>query len=52
MSRTVIDFSKKEDYMEMQMNDVTEKKGWIGLSNTEVTMLDSIIDPFGTHTDH
>ena len=38
--------------MVMQMKDVTaSKKGWIGLSNTEVTMLDSIIDPFGTATD-
>ena len=53
MSQTLVDFSRKEDYMVMQMKDVTaSKKGWIGLSNTEVTMLDSIIDPFGTATDH
>ena len=51
VSQTTVDFSKKEDYMLMQMMDVTNKKGWIGLSSTEVTMLDSIIDPFGTATD-
>ena len=29
----------------------SKKKGYIGLSNTEATMLDSIFDPFGTPTD-
>ena len=28
------------------------KKGYIGLSNTEVTMLDSLIDPYGAATDY
>ena len=52
MSRTVVDFSLKEDYMLKQMDVVSSnKKGWIGLSNTEVTMLDSIFDPFGAATD-
>ena len=35
----------------MQMEGFTNKKGYIGLSSTQVTMLDSIIDPFGTATD-
>ena len=52
VSRTVVDFSSKEDYVVKQMRLVTAKKGWIGLSKTEVTMLDSIIDPFGTATDN
>ena len=37
--------------MVKQMAPVSNKSGWIGLSNTEVTLLDSIIDPFGTATD-
>ena len=38
--------------MVRHMTLVTSDKGWIALSNTEVTMLDSTIDPFGTPTDH
>ena len=52
MSQTAVDFSKKEVYMMKKMDLLTAKKGWIGLSNTEVTMLDSVYDPFGIATDH
>ena len=37
--------------MIMQMEDLGYKKGFIGLSDNKVTMLDSIIDPFGTASD-
>ena len=37
--------------MVKQMNFFDLKEGYIGLSNTEVTFLDSIFDPFGTATD-
>ena len=51
VSRTVVNFSRKDDYMVKQMNFFDLKEGYIGLSNTEVTFLDSIFDPFGTATD-
>ena len=30
---------------------VLEQEGYVGISSTHVTMLDSIYDPFGTPTD-
>ena len=51
LSRTVVDFSRKDDYMVKQMKFFDLKEGYLGLSNTEVTFLDSIFDPFGTATD-
>ena len=51
MSETQIDFSKKEDYVLEYMKTVADStNGYVDLSMTEVTMIDSVYDPFGAAT--
>ena len=51
VSETQINFSKKEDYVLEYMKTVAERStGNVDLSMTEVTMFDSIYDPFGAQT--
>ena len=54
VSSTVVDFSKKEDYVlslmeRVKLGDINNAKTL--LQNTHVTLLDSVYDPFGTPTD-
>ena len=47
----MIDFQKKEDYIHRRMVHQTSSSAIFTLSNTEISMLDSVYDPFATPTD-
>ena len=49
----MLDFQKKEDYLVKKMEYINYAgSGFIPLQTTEVTLLDSVYDPFGAPTDH